>query len=63
MANQIADQFAHLAHDDAVAAVAQHLRSFWEPTMRAHLLRLVDRGAAGLDPPVVDAAAAFRVTA
>jgi formate dehydrogenase major subunit len=63
MANQIADQFAHLGHDDAVAAIAQHLRSFWEPTMRVHLLRLVDAGGGGLDAPVVDAAAALRVTA
>jgi formate dehydrogenase subunit delta len=36
MANQIA---ANLAHEpDPVAATAQHIRSFWDPRMRAMIL-------------------------
>jgi formate dehydrogenase major subunit len=59
MANQIADQFA--LHPDAAAdAVANHLRTFWEPHMREHLFALVDAGTDGLAPVVVDAAARLR---
>ncbi|HEX2808492.1 MAG TPA: formate dehydrogenase subunit delta [Kineosporiaceae bacterium] len=57
MANDIAAQFRHLPHDAAVAAVAGHLRSFWEPRMRAQLLEQVAAGGEGLDPLVLDAAA------
>jgi formate dehydrogenase major subunit len=63
MANHIASQFAHLEHDDAVAAVAAHLRSFWEPAMRAHLLQLVDRGADELGPVAAGAAVTLRAPA
>jgi formate dehydrogenase major subunit len=61
MANQIARQFAHDDHEDAVAAVADHLERFWEPHMRRTLLALVDRGAEGFDPAVLDAAGRLRV--
>jgi formate dehydrogenase subunit delta len=57
MANDIARQFAHLDHDAAVAAVAAHLASFWEPRMLAHLRAVVDAGSDGLDPLARDAAA------
>ena len=60
MANQISDQFAQMEHDAAVAAVADHLRSFWEPHMRQHLFALVDAGAPGIEPLVADAAGRLR---
>ena len=62
MANQIADQFPLHGPDAAAEAVAHHLRMFWEPHMRAHLLALVDAGAEGLDPVVIDAASRLRAT-
>lgn len=45
MANQIA---ANLAHEpDPVAAVAEHIESFWTPAMRA---RLIEAGFGDLSP-------------
>jgi formate dehydrogenase subunit delta len=35
MANQIARNFGAMAHDDAVAATADHIRMFWDPRMKA----------------------------
>jgi formate dehydrogenase subunit delta len=57
MANDIAAQFRHLPHDQAVAALAGHLRSFWEPRMRRQLAEHVAAGGEGLDPLVIEAAA------
>ena len=34
MANQIARNFAALGHDNAIAATADHIASFWDPRMR-----------------------------
>ena len=56
MANDIAAQFGHLSREAAVAAVAAHLRAFWDPRMRARLLAHVAGGGPGLDPLVVEAA-------
>jgi formate dehydrogenase subunit delta len=57
MANRIGDFFeampdANEAHD----GVANHLKRFWEPRMRAELLRHLDAtGGAGLKPLVCEA--------
>lgn len=56
MANDIAAQFQHRPHDEAVAAVADHIRKFWAPRMRAALLVHVEEGGDGLDPLAVAAA-------
>ncbi len=56
MANEIAAQFRHLPAGEAAAAVAGHIRTFWEPRMTAELVRLIDAGAADLDPLVLAAA-------
>jgi formate dehydrogenase subunit delta len=53
MANDIARQFAHLPADEAAAAVANHVRSFWDPRMRRQLLEEIDRDESQLDPLVV----------
>ena len=63
MANQIAAFFNAQGDNGAPAAVANHLKQFWDPRMRAQLIQLVDDGAAmdhdgdkmGLDPSVVEA--------
>jgi len=55
MGNDIARQFAHLPGPDAAAAVARHLESFWDPSMRRRLEALVAAGDEDLDPLLVDA--------
>lgn len=56
MANQIAGFFKTQPREDASARVADHIRDFWEPRMRAELQAHVRAGGAGLDPVVVAAA-------
>jgi formate dehydrogenase subunit delta len=56
MANQIAAFFAAYPHDEAVAGVASHIRTFWEPRMRRQLADMVAEGGVGLSPLVVEAA-------
>lgn len=64
LANDIAAQFAHLPPERAAAAVANHLRMFWDPRMRAKLLAEVDAGdAAGLHPLALAAAGLLRTPA
>jgi formate dehydrogenase subunit delta len=55
MANQIGKFFATQPHEDAAAAIADHLRKFWDPRMRAGILAHLDQGGAGLDPLVLNA--------
>ena len=52
MANQIAEFFRSSNPDraEAVAATAQHLRSFWDPRMRREIIAHYREGGAGLDP-------------
>jgi formate dehydrogenase subunit delta len=50
MANQIGRFFAHQPPEKAVAAIADHLRKFWDPRMRQAILRHLAAGGAGLDP-------------
>lgn len=50
LANDIAAQFRHQPPDEAAAAVAQHIRAFWEPRMRADLLRRAETEPEALDP-------------
>lgn len=52
MANQIGQFFASQRHTDAASAIADHLRKFWEPRMRATLIAHLDAGGTGLDGPV-----------
>lgn len=51
MVNQIADFFAAYPEEKAVPMVADHIRNFWPPGMRADLARLLDMPlAADLKP-------------
>ena len=60
MANQIATFFESKPHDEGVAGVAGHINDFWEPRMRRQLFAVLDAGGAGLQPLVLEAAAAIR---
>lgn len=54
-ANQIALFFASYTHEEAVAGVLNHLRSFWEPRMRRQIIEYVEHGGAGLHEIAVEA--------
>ena len=55
MANQIADFFKAMPHDEAVAGVAKHINDFWDPRMRRQFFEIVEAGGSGLSALVVDA--------
>lgn len=59
LAGDIAAQFRHRPAEAAAAAVAEHIRQFWDPRMRRDLLAEVDAGV-GTDPLVVAAAEQLR---
>ena len=52
MANQIGKFYAPQKQVEPTAAIATHIRKFWDPRMRAAIVRHVDEGGAGLDEPV-----------
>ena len=52
MANQIGRFYAPQKQVEPVAAIATHIRKFWDPRMRAAIVRHLDEGGAGLDEPV-----------
>ncbi|MFC2969005.1 formate dehydrogenase subunit delta [Acidimangrovimonas pyrenivorans] len=60
MANQIATFFESKPHDEGVAGVAAHISDFWEPRMRAQFFELIDSGAEGFKPLVLEAAPKVR---
>lgn len=49
MANQIAAFHRRRPREEAVAEIAQHLRKFWEPRMRAAIRAHLEAGGEGLD--------------
>jgi formate dehydrogenase subunit delta len=59
-AEEICDQVRHKPLDVAGAAVASHLRNFWDPRMRADLIAYVDSAPPDLDPIVERAVALLR---
>jgi len=52
MANQIGAFFAGQKGDEAAHGIADHLKKFWDPRMRAALLAHVQSGGEGLQPQV-----------
>ncbi|MPZ81330.1 MAG: formate dehydrogenase subunit delta [Actinophytocola sp.] len=60
LANEIAIQFAHVPTEKAVAEIAKHMHSFWEPRMVRALLAHIDAGGGDLDPLAVAAAEQLR---
>jgi len=55
MANQIGKFFIAQPGETATRDIANHLRRFWDPRMRAAIVTYLDAGGAGLDPLVRDA--------
>jgi formate dehydrogenase subunit delta len=60
MANQIGKFFAHQEHDKAVAAIADHLRRYWDPRMRSTILANYGAVKDRLDPVVQQAVEQLR---
>lgn len=60
MANQIAGFFRSRPHDEAVAGIADHISSFWEPRMRAQFFELIASDAGKFDALVQEAAPKVR---
>jgi formate dehydrogenase subunit delta len=63
MANQIARAFARLPHNEAVANVADHIKSFWERRMLAQIYAHMDAGDDGLHDIAREALMALRESA
>jgi formate dehydrogenase subunit delta len=55
MANQIGKFWMTQGADKAPAAIAEHIRKFWDPRMRERIIAYLASGGDGLDPPVRDA--------
>ena len=62
MANQIGTFFRSQGKAKAVPGIADHIRKFWDPRMRAAILAHLDGGGAGLDPEVRDAVETLKTT-
>ncbi|WP_199429803.1 formate dehydrogenase subunit delta [Qaidamihabitans albus] len=60
MANDIAVQFRHQPPERAAEAICTHIRMFWDPRMKAELLRLMDSEGEDLDPLALAAARLLR---
>ena len=55
LANEIAVQFQHQPADEAATAIANHIRMFWDPRMRADLLTRAQTDPDDLNPLVLAA--------
>ena len=55
MANQIGKFFEVQRADEVVPGIANHIRKFWDPRMRAAIFAYIDAGGEGIDPPVREA--------
>ena len=60
MANQIGAFFASQPGGDAPAAIADHLRKFWEPRMRAQIIAMLHEDGSRLSPAVRKAVESLR---
>ncbi|MBK6318692.1 MAG: formate dehydrogenase subunit delta [Dehalococcoidia bacterium] len=59
-ANEIARFWQAYPHEEAVAAVAGHIRSFWEPRFRRQLVEYAETSGADLHPLVEEAVQLLR---
>ncbi len=62
MANQIAIFFASRPEQEAIGEIANHLRKFWEPRMRAKIIDYVAQGGHGLEPRAAAAVERIRIS-
>ena len=60
MANQIATFMASKPRAEGLEGMANHINDFWEPRMRNQLFEMIDKGAEGFHPLVLEAAPAIR---
>jgi formate dehydrogenase subunit delta len=60
MINSIAAHFGYLRAEHAAAAVADHIKRFWDPRMKRRLLLLVASDTRDLDPVALSAASLLR---
>ncbi|MBP2477878.1 formate dehydrogenase subunit delta [Crossiella equi] len=56
MLNEIAEQFEGQSRARATRAIAEHVRAFWDPRMRADLARQVRENPSALSPLALAAA-------
>lgn len=56
MANQIGAFFAPYPPERRAEGIRNHLRTYWDPRMRAELLAHITRGGDDLDPRVIEGA-------
>ena len=56
LANEIAVQFHYQPPEQAAAAIAQHIRQFWDPRMKADLRHQAEANPGALDPLALAAA-------
>ena len=55
LGHDIARQFAHRPHDEAVEEVSAHIQKFWEPGMRVELHRCAAADDHDLEPILAEA--------
>jgi formate dehydrogenase subunit delta len=60
MINNIAAHFGYLRAEQAAAAVADHIKRFWDPRMKQRLLLLVASDTRDLTPVSIAAAGLLR---
>jgi len=60
MANQIGDFFAPYPQDRRAEGIRNHLRTYWDPRMRAALLDYIDQGGTSLSAHVSEGALLLR---
>jgi formate dehydrogenase subunit delta len=60
MANQIGKFFQSQGGEKAVPGIAEHIKKFWDPRMRAKIVAHLDAGGAELDPEVREAIAMLK---
>jgi formate dehydrogenase subunit delta len=60
MANDIGDFFRAQPRQDAIAGIANHIRSFWSPKMREKLIADLDAAGAELDELPLEALRSLR---
>lgn len=56
LATEIAAQFRHISPDDAADRIASHIRTYWDPRMRAQLIDQVSLAGSECDAHVRAAA-------
>ena len=55
MANQIGKYFETQPGRDPAVGIADHLKKFWDPSMRRRISAYAAEGGVGLDPAVLQA--------